>query len=119
MAQHNVAVDHQRGDPYEVSRRASRVIHSGLLSLAQHNVAVDHQRGDPYEVSRRVSRMIDRGLLSQEQRKCTVDHREDVHDHDGIGGLVLDNVLAHKPDEAAVLGSRIGTPTVEYTPNLD
>ena len=31
----------------------------------------------------------------------------------------LDNVLAHKPDEAAVLGSRIGTPTVEYTPDLD
>jgi hypothetical protein len=24
------------------------------------------------------------------------------------------DVLAHKPDEAAVLGSRIGRPTVEY-----
>ena len=31
----------------------------------------------------------------------------------------LDNVLAYKPDEAAVLGSRIGTPTVEYTPDLN
>ncbi len=31
----------------------------------------------------------------------------------------LTNVLAHKPDEDAVLGSRIGTPTVEYTPTLD
>ena len=31
----------------------------------------------------------------------------------------LQNVLAHKPDEASVLGSRIGTPTVEYTPTLD
>jgi hypothetical protein len=25
----------------------------------------------------------------------------------------VDEVLSHKPDEAAVLGSRIGTPTVE------
>ena len=43
LAQHNVAVDHQRGDPYEVSRRVSRVIDRGFLSLAQHKCTVDHR----------------------------------------------------------------------------
>ena len=42
-AQHNVAVDHQRGDPYEVSRRVSRVIHRGLLSQEQRKCTVDHR----------------------------------------------------------------------------
>jgi hypothetical protein len=31
----------------------------------------------------------------------------------------VDDVLSHKPDEAAVLGSRIGTPTVEADPPRD
>ena len=43
LAQHNVAVDHQRGDPYEVSRRVSRVIDRGLLSQEQRKCTLDHR----------------------------------------------------------------------------
>ena len=43
LAQHNVAVDHQRSDPYEVSRRVSPVIDRGLLSQEQRKCTVDHR----------------------------------------------------------------------------
>ena len=84
LAQHNSAVDHQRGDPYEVSRRVARVIDRGLLSQEQRKCTVDHRAA-------RASVRICLITAFGEQLHDHADWGEGglgdaLHDHHGVAG---------------------------------